>query len=224
MEQFKSQGIITQVVPYRNYDAILTLFTPEEGLVTFFHKAAFSQKKGKSAAAPLSVAEIVHTRGRGEMHPCSEVCITDHHLALRNRLDILNTACEMLQSIMQTQQPGKSAPDLYALLLFYLKKLPSIPSPQTLGASFRLKLLRHEGLVAFVSHCNDCGALLSDAWIAQGEAYCRADAPAESLHLAQEERATVELLAFSRDLGQIANTIVTGQLAGKIERLFRDSL
>ncbi len=41
--------------------------------------------------------------------------------------------------------PGKSAHRLYALLTTYLKKLPNSSLPETLWASFQLKLLKHEG-------------------------------------------------------------------------------
>lgn len=226
MTKLHIQGIITQVVPFRNYDAILTLFTPEEGLVKFFHKGAYSPKKqgGASATAPLSVVEVIYTKGRGEMHPCSEVHVLDHHLGLRGQLATLETACELIHTIMATQQQGKGAPDLYRLLLIYLSRLSTSAAPQTLAASFRLKLLRYEGLFAFLSHCSACAMELREAWVYQSEAYCRTHTPPEALSFTEEERGIVELLTFGRDMNQLAALEITGLLSNKVGRLFKDSL
>lgn len=224
MTKLNIQGIVTQVVPFSNYDAILTLFTPEEGLVKFFHKGAYSKKKQGGGATPLAVVEATYAKGRGDMHPCSDLCVLDHHLGLRGRLATLETACDLLQTVMATQQPGKGAPDLYRLLLIYLNRLSTCTAPHTLAASFRLKLLRYEGLFAFLSHCSSCAAELREAWVFQSEAYCRAHTPPEALSFTEEERGIVELLTFGRDINQLASLEITGILSNKVNRLFKDSL
>ena len=226
MTKLTIQGIITQVVPFRNYDAIITLFTPEEGIAKFFHKGAYSPKKhgGGGAVTPLSVVEVIYTKGRGDMHPCSEVNVIDHHIGLRGQLSTLETACDLIHTIMATQQPGKSAPDLYRLLLIFLSRLSTSATPHTLAASFRLKLLRYEGLFAFLSHCSACAVELREAWVYQSEAYCRSHTPPEALSFTEEERGIVELLTYGRDMNQLAALEITGLLSNKISRLFKDSL
>lgn len=222
MEKFTTEGIVLNAIPFRNYDCILTVFSPLQGLIKFFFKGAYSQKKGNGSGTttPLSIVEIVYTKGRGDLHLCAEISVTDHNLALRNNLSVLEAACDMLQSISATQQPDKPAPELYRLFCMYLEKLPQISSPQILSSSFRLKLMRYEGVLAFLSHCSECSEMLNDTWIHAGEAYCSSHTPPEALFLTKEERSLVERLAFCRDFGLLAETELTLPLVKKIGCLF----
>lgn len=225
MEKFTTEGVVVNATPFRNYDCILTVFTPLDGLVKFFCKAIYKQKKGNHSGTTtsLAVVEIIYTKGRGDLYLCVEISVVNHHLALRNNLSVLEAACKMLHSLAATQQPGKSAPELYQLFLMYLNKLPQAQFPPAIARSFLLKLLRYEGLLAFISHCSTCGKLLKDAWIHESEAYCPAHMPSDGLSLNQEERSLVEHLAFSRDFTQIACIQVSPSLSEKISYLFDKS-
>lgn len=222
MEKFTTEGVVVNAIPFRNYDCILTVFTPLEGLIKFFFRGAYSQKKGNGSGTttPLSIVEIVYTKGRGDLHTCVEISVTDHNLALRHNLPMLESACEMLQSISATQQPDKPAPELYRLFRMYLDKLPKASTPQVISSSFRLKLLRYEGMLAFFSHCCECAKALNDAWIYGGEAFCSSHTPQEAFFLTNEERGLVERLAFCRDFSLLAETRITAHLSEKICHLF----
>lgn len=226
MEKLKTEGIVIQAIPFRNYDCILTLFTPVEGLVKFFFRGAYSAKKnmGSGTTTPLSVVEIVYTKGRGDLYSCIEISVINHNLALRHNLTILEAGCEMLQAISTTQQPGKSAPELYQLLLMYLNKLPLVLTPQVIISSFRLKLLRYEGMLALLSHCCVCATALNDTWVHGSEAFCLSHTPSEALSLTTEERGLIELLAFGRDFTQFSDLKISALLSKKIHRLFDESL
>lgn len=225
MEKLNTEGIIVNALPFRNYDCILTLFTPLEGLVKFFVRGAYSSKKGGGSGitTPLSVVEVTYTRGRGDLYSCIEINVINHHLPLRHNLATLEAACEMLQALFATQQPGKTAPELYQLLLMYLQKLPQVLLPQVISNSFKLKLLRYEGMLAFLSHCSICAELLGDTWIHENEAYCSAHTPSEALSLTKEEREFVEILAFCRDFSFLAKMSISGLLCQKIHKLFDGS-
>lgn len=130
----------------------------------------------------------------------------------------------MLQTISSTQQPGKTAPELYQLLLMYLNKISSANSPQAIVGSFRLKLMRYEGTLALLSHCCACAQLLEDTWIHQNEAFCHSHSPVKDLLVTKEEREQVEVLAFSRDFTVLATMNMAPILSKKIRRLFDESL
>lgn len=226
MEKFNTEGIVVNAIPFKNYDCILTLFTPLEGVIKLFVRGAYSSKRGGGSGitTPLSVVEVVYTKGRGDLCSCEEVAVINHHLPLRRNLGMLEAACEMLQVISTTQQPGKAAPDLYQLLLMYLNKLPQVIFPLAISSSFKLKLLRYEGMLAFLSHCSVCAELLNEAWIHENEAYCYSHMPAAALSLTRGEREAVEVLSFCRDFGLLANMNVSGLLVKKISHLFEESL
>jgi DNA repair protein RecO (recombination protein O) len=226
MEKFTTEGVVINAIPFRNYDCILTVFTPDDGLAKFFFRGAYSKKKGSGSGTttPLSVVEITYTKGRGDLYICVETTVLNHNLALRNCLATLEAAGDMLQTISATQQPGKSAPELYRLLLMYLNKLPQATSPQAITSSFRLKLLRYEGLLSLLSHCCMCSEILHDTWVHGGEAYCRSHTAQEALFLTKEERGLVELLAFGRDFPTLAGISLQESLSRKILRLFDESV
>ena len=222
MEKLKTEGVVVNALPFRNYDCILTVFTPMDGLVKFFCKGAYRQKKGNSTGTttPLALVEIVYAKGRGDLYLCVEISVINYNLALRNNLSVLEAACKMLHSLAATQQPGKSAPELYQLFLMYLTKLPQASTPQTIISSFQLKLLRYEGLMAFLSHCSVCAELLHETWVHESEAFCFAHTPSKALSLGKEERSLIEQLAFCRDFALLADIKIPAVLSNKICCLF----
>lgn len=221
MEILKTEALIVKAIPYRNDDCILTAFTPQQGLLSFFLRNGYRSKKhsGSGVLSPLSIVEIVYSKGRGELYLCQEIGMVRHHLELRQTLTVLEEACQMLQMISATQQPEKSAPELYRLLVAYLDKLPAIPNHHILISSFQLKLMRYEGIFPLLSHCSICSELLQDTWIHTQEPFCCAHAPAGALHFTQEERRIVESLAYCRDFKQLSALILTEPLSQKIARL-----
>lgn len=218
MEAFKTEGIVVRAIPYRNNDCILTIFTPLQGLISLFLRGGYKSKKHVSSGAlsPLSVVEIVYSKGRGELYPCQEIAVVRHHLELRKTLPILESACRMLQDIAATQQPEKPAPELYQLLLLYLNKLPAIPVPEVLSNSFFLKMLRFEGTFPLLSHCSLCSLLLKDTWIHTNEPFCLPHAPPGALYFNAEERHIVETLAYCRDFNQLSTLHLPPLLSQKI--------
>lgn len=222
MEPQRAEGIILQTLPFKDYDSILTLFTPEEGLLKVVLKGAFRQKNGKgNRSAPLTHVEVAFKRGRGELATCYEIDALDHHLHLRHNLDTLNAGCEMLKAVLDTQQPGKSAPDLYKLLLIYLRNLPAVPNPAILSASFFLKVLRHEGLYAFDESCAMCQAPVPEKHLFGGGTYCCRHAPPQALALCVEEQQILHFLAFCRDLSQLKDIALPPSVLEKAKELFR---
>ncbi len=199
MEILSTEGVVAHALPFQEYDRILTVFTPGNGLIKLFVKGAFSQKKGQgSSTAPLTQIEATCTKGRSELYNCRELDVLNSHLKLRQNLATLDAACDMLQTVLATQMPGKASPDLYQLFLAYLTRLPEASNPLAISTSFRLKTLRHEGLLALSTHLDPT--------------------------LFDSERQLMEYLAFCRDFQLLASLPVDDILAGKIKNLFQQSL
>lgn len=225
MEKFRTEGIIISALTYQDFDRIITVFTPEEGLIKFIYKGAISSKKGGLAATtPLTVIELIYTKGKSELLSCKEISILESHLALRQNLPTLQTACELIHIVTLTQLPGKQSPDLYNLLMIFLNKLPTVHDPATICASFRLKTLRHEGLWRDYSLCDHCQEELGDSYIQNNEVFCQRHSPPNSLHFTPSERDILQLLGFSRDLPLLASLPMPESLSMKIRQLFESSL
>lgn len=154
-----AEGIILRVIPFRDHDMIVTLFTREEGVLKLFYSG---RGRARVACTPLMAVEVVYRERAGEIFGCQKMtCIHAYH-HLRRRLVDLQVATDLLTVLLSSQLLGKSVPQLYALLLFYLEKIPQMADPFLLSASFRLKLLKHEGLIASPFACRVCGQELQE--------------------------------------------------------------
>lgn len=223
MSVCKIEGIVLHALKFKDYDQIFTLFTPDEGIVKMLLKHAYSAKFGRGAwTAPLTRAEFVYTRGTGDLRICREVSLLGQHLPLRENLDLLEASSDMLQATSQSQAPNKAAPDLYKLLIAYLEKLPLVANPHLLAASFRLKILRHEGLLNLASLCTHCQIPLNERYATRGENYCRRHAPPGAVEFSEEEALLIELLAYAQTLGQLTSCTLPEGFVGKVKLFFRD--
>lgn len=133
-----THGLLLQSIPYLGQKKILKIFTPEQGLISLFATT--------TKLAPFCLAEWVYRKSSKEIHTLQDSTLLDPLLELRSDYNTLTAAGLIAQDLLRTQLPGKHAPDLYALTCLYLKKLPT--NPQMFAASFRLKLLLHEGLLS----------------------------------------------------------------------------
>lgn len=221
MDTQRTEGIILQAINFQDYDQILTVFSREEGMLKFIFKGANSPKRTKGAVtSPLTRAEFVYTKGKGDLYNCREVSIINQYLSLRQNLTYLEAACDLVLTLQKTQLTHKPAPDLYALLVSYLEKIPVTKDPRVLSASFRLKLLRHEGLYGFEEGCTACQTPLSTFYIARGETFCKMHAPPKAIVFDKEEAAIITHLAFSRSLSQLVGMEMTPLLNDKIKQFF----
>jgi len=217
----KCEGVILTALNYKDYDQILTLFTQEAGLMKIFVKRAWSKKEGKgSNTAPLTHAEFIYTIHKSELYTCRELSVLNLNLQLRKNLNSLEAACDMGKALLASQMLHKPSPDLYKLLLYYMEKIPLAPFPEILAASFRLKILRHDGLFGLNSQCSLCHEELASQHISEGESFCERHAPRGSTTLTSEEARIVSILAYSRSLEELAALQLSSVLCRKIDSFF----
>jgi DNA repair protein RecO len=142
MSEEKTEGILLQTHPYLGSKKVLKIFSQKLGMITLFS----SQRKYSGLTCPFLIAEWVFRRGRKEMHTLMDGSLTDDLSGLKENFQRLFAAGQMAKDLLATQLPEKQSEALYALTSAYLKKLTHCPYPDTLLASFQLKLLLHEGL------------------------------------------------------------------------------
>jgi DNA repair protein RecO (recombination protein O) len=187
----RCEGIILQTLKYKDYDQIATVFTQDQGIQKFFVKGAYRNQ----SATPLARAEFIYFQGKSTMYSCKEVSLLNTYLSLRNDLTQLETATELLKAVLESQMENKPAPDLYKLLIVYLEKIQVMPDPWVLAASFHLKVLRHDGLLAF-----------------------------EQPNATEEERLLIQLLAFTRSLADLASVQISPAFYQKVKTQFKEAL
>lgn len=131
-------GLLLQAIPYLGKKKILKIFTPEHGLVSLFTQS--------TTLSPFCLAEWVYLNKQKDIQTLRDFTLIDPLLYLRETYSILTAAGSIASDLLRTQLPNKKAPELFDLTLYYLKNLPL--NPELIAASFRLKLLLHEGLLS----------------------------------------------------------------------------
>lgn len=212
-------GIVLKVIPFQDYHQILTLYTPDLGIIKLLHKFALS-KKSPFHAEPLNFIEVIFTKGRSDLFQIANISLLDANLKLREEFSTLNASLEMAAALLKSQMDHKSTPLLFSLFLHYLEQLSKTSSPEVFLASFKLKILRHEGLLSFEKRCATCGAEVLNGGISQGELYCQDHSPIDALAFLKEEMQTIYELALSRSLIHLNDLKLSTILQKKIQTLF----
>jgi len=221
MTTITTEGLILRSIPFQDYDQILTLYTPEHGLLSVIVKAARSQRRGLgSAISPLSKVECVFKRGKGELCTCRELSTLNHHLFLRESGDTLRIACDMVHAIRTSQPPEKASPELYQLLIKMIERLEISTSFSTLLAAFRLKVIQHDGLLHWKSTCSHCQKSLETPYFYKGEPFCSMHAPSGGMRIDVHEFHHLGQLIHSRSFQEIENIPISEGLSYNVKSLF----
>lgn len=172
MTEKNTEGIVLRAIPFKENDRILTVFSPDKGIFSLYVRGLSKNKTTLSnLCSPFCKGEFVFRKGRNDLHRFVDGTILDLHLELRTSYRHMECGGKMLQAIRETQLPGKGAEGLYRLLQTFLKKLPSLPYPETAWTSFHLKLLKHEGQLFIQETCGACKEKVACS-LDQGESRC----------------------------------------------------
>lgn len=142
----KHEGLVLRSIDYKDRQKIITLYTPTRGLISLIVKNITRKKSHLlTLTSPFTKAEYHFLIGKSDLYTFCDGTPLATHNNLRENLSHLQSATTLLKALLSSQLPGKPAPALYVLALTYLKHLPSFTNPETLSASFLLKLLMHDG-------------------------------------------------------------------------------
>lgn len=225
MQMKRTEGFILDSRVFQDYDAIMTVFSAELGIIKFIVKSAFRpQRRNSLVTTPLTRAEFVYTLGRGDLHKCSEISVQRHSTYLRQSLAALEASCDIAQAIYASQWPDIPAPDLYALCNSYLEKIPSMQDPFVLSSSFRLKILRHDGILQLGSVCKVCSVTLNQFYMSAGECACVTHASDRNLVFSLDEIALVQFLANCRSFSDLESMTLSKPFREKVTNMFQDCL
>jgi DNA repair protein RecO len=213
--QTKSQGILLLAIPYLGKGRILKVFTEDAGLITLV-----SKKPSLAVFSPFCIAEWIYQKKQSEIFTLLEGSLIDGLLSLRQSYATLTAAGSMAQDLLRTQLPAKSAPGLYHLLSSYFKKTFSFECPAILAASFRMKLLLHEGLLALQTNCIHCD--LPATSLMQGESVCPAHSSPSAIGFSISEWQILHCLTFAKQFSLLQQIDCPPSLNEKLTALFEE--
>lgn len=221
----KSEGIVVRSADYKERERIITVFTPNAGLISLIVKYISRRKPNfLSLSTPFCQGEFIFRRGKSELFRFHDGTVLDEMLILRSRLNHLQAAGNMTQSVLLSQMPGKAAPQLYSLFLAYMKHVPYFEDASILTASLDLKILKYEGLLALTRSCSVCQSLpVHYLW--HGECFCASHAPHQAAHsLSPDEWHLLEELLLAKSFERLKDLKIEPDLLAKIRSFFKESL
>lgn len=214
MEEKKTEGLLLQAIPYLGDCKILKVLTASDGLVSLMAK----KKSLHSLTNPFLIAEWVYAKGKGEIHALKDASLCHDFSHLRANYSMISAAGILAQDLLKSQHPEKNGKGPYALAVSFFQKLPESLSYSAMIASFRLKLLLHDGLLGLENQCAHCTE--APLFLSGGESLCKNHAGAYSIPFSKDEWEKLCHLAFARQFTLLQKTTLEKQLEGKIEQIF----
>ncbi len=177
------EGLVLKVIPFREHDQIVTVFTREAGIIKLINFG--SNRNQKFKLSPLILAEIVYKEKKGEIFQCREITPLNVYAQLRSNLDFLQVGCHLLNHVMH-HEGGKPAPQLFDLLKYFLGKIPEMKDPHLLPLCFQIKSLKYEGAIGTLV-CSECSAPLTEIYAENGQMCCHRHASQQVCILDEDE-------------------------------------
>lgn len=152
---YRDEGVVLRTYRLGEADRIVVLCTKRHGKVRAVAKGVRKTKsKFGSRLEPISHVALQLYEGR-ELDIVTQVDSLDHFRAIREDLDRVTRASEMLEAVDQLAQEGGVNPRLYDMLVGALRALAGHRGPLVVPAFF-WKLLSLEGYQPILDGCAEC--------------------------------------------------------------------
>ena len=171
---YREQGVVLRSIRLGEADRIVSFVTEGRGKVRAVAKGVRKTKSRFGARLEPTVhVSLLLYEGR-ELDIVTQAEAIDHFRAVREDLDRLTRATQMLEAVDQVAQERQANPALYQMLVGALRALAARDAPLIVPAFF-WKLLSLEGFHPLLEACATCGAtddlVMFD--LGQGGVLCR---------------------------------------------------
>ena len=154
---YREVGVVLRTMRLGEADRIVTLVTEHRGKVRAVAKGVRKTKsRFGGRLEPLQHVALQLYEGRN-LDTITQAETIDHFRAVREDLDRLSRATQLLEVVDAIVQEGEEDPRLYQMLLGALRTLEASASPLVVPAFF-WKLLAHMGFRPILDECASCGS------------------------------------------------------------------
>ena len=181
----KTQGLVLRVTEYRDSDAILSVLTREQGLMTFKARGVRSRRSQlKSACQLLAFSEFTVLERQGYYSVTEAVCL-EMFQAMRGDIELLSLCSYFAQAAELLSQQDVNDGEVLSLTLNAIYALCKLKRPQPLvKAAFELRMMVIAGFLPMVDGCAVCGSQTPSLFdVAGGMAVCAKCSSPGSLRL-----------------------------------------
>lgn len=220
----KTEAIVLKTTPFQDMHQITTLFTPDRGLCSAIGSYSKSPKGALfGLLAPFNHIELIFKPGRSELLKIENGSLLNGHSNIRKSYDLIERGCKILDALLKSQLPNKPAPLLFELLKNYLFLLTEAKSSDAIVASFQVKLLRHEGLIAITNKCPVCSNEPKEIGVEGGQTMCSLHADPLNC-LSEEETSYFYALGLASSINFLKEIEIPATLSSKVNHLYESTL
>ncbi|MBI3314304.1 MAG: DNA repair protein RecO [Candidatus Omnitrophica bacterium] len=153
----KTEAFVLKTQPFRSSSLIITFFSKSFGKLRGIAKGVRREREVRGAVYELFThLEIVfYEKIRSDLHLVSEAAIVESHDRLRTDLQTIAYASYFSELVDMVTEVHDSHPQIFELLDFAFKFLPSLP-PASLAKIFEVKLLNEIGWLPYLENCLAC--------------------------------------------------------------------
>lgn len=172
--ELKVQGLVLRVTEYRDSDAILSVLTREQGLMTLKARGLRSRRSQlKSSCQLLALSEFTVSERQG-YHTIREGVCLEMFQGMRNDIELLSLCSYFAQAAELLSQQDVNDGEVLSLTLNSIYALCKLKKPQLLvKAAFELRIMVLAGFAPMVDGCAVCGCENPDRFdVAGGMAVC----------------------------------------------------
>ena len=156
---YTTDAIVLRHADYRDYDRMLTLFSPEYGRIDAIARGCRRPRSALVGASEVFCAGQYTINASGERHSVTQCEIKDSYYDLRLDYDRLMHGMYYLSLADAAALPSQAAPDIFFLLLKALAHLSYSELPAALlTACFEMRYMPLMGYLPVMDRCVLCGA------------------------------------------------------------------
>ncbi len=230
-KEIKFNGIVLNSKDYKDYDKVITVFSPEIGKSQFLLKGCKRPKaKLRYASQPFFYGEFVSVEGKG-YDVITQVSAKNNFFNITANYEAYVDACSVLKSVNMSCL-SQNSERLFLLLISYLIVLDqNLDKSDLLACKFCIELLKLTGFEINLDICQECGQNLNDNIyynINQNSMVCENCRSYDAIHIDIEMKKTIEIIKNNKFLELIKINFDNVNIKGlkmmffsSIDRLFK---
>lgn len=157
MATIKTDGIVLRHTDFGDNDRMVTLLTPQMGLLSFCAYGCRKTNSRRIVATELLVAGEYVLNQKGDRYSLSSFQLSESFYLLREDYDKLSHAVYWLNLCEAVAQPAENCERLYKMLLYSLAVLTYGEMPlRPLTAVFLMQFSILQGFSPSLDHCQYC--------------------------------------------------------------------
>lgn len=163
MATVKTDGLVLRYANYGENDRMLTLLTPEHGLLSTSARGCRKAASKRLAATELFAAGEYMLHAKDDRFTLSSFALQQNYYPIREDIDKLSHGVYWLNLAEAVAQPGQEARRLFKMLLLSLAVLAYGEMPcRALTAVFLMQFAGLSGFSPSLDRCARCGAELPE--------------------------------------------------------------